>query len=74
MTDAALYRAGQALAILLTLGSVAIATMANLPDLGLAPRTVAVLAVVQAVISAALLGLPQVQRPVGTVRGSDTQP
>lgn len=69
MNEATLYTASKILAAVLTMGSVGIATASNLPDLGLSRQTVAVLAVVQAVIAVALTFMPAVQHASGTVRG-----
>lgn len=72
MTDATIYRLLQIFSALLTVVSVSIATAGNLPDLGLTRQTIAVLAVVQAAISAAQVFLPGVTKQPGNRRGDST--
>jgi hypothetical protein len=70
MTTETLYNASKLFAAVLAIGSAVIATASNLPDLGLSRQTVAVLTLVQTGITTALLFLPAVQHPAGTVRGA----
>ena len=69
MTDAGLFNAMRFGAALLTVLSMCIATAVNLPDLGLSKQSIALLSVVQAGITGALLFLPAVQKHAGNLRG-----
>jgi hypothetical protein len=69
MTDANIYNLLKVFAGVLAVASAMIAVAVNLPDLGLTKQGVAILAVVQAGISATIAFLPQINKVAGTIRG-----
>ena len=72
MSDHSVFNVLKVLSGVLTVASVMIATATNLPDLGLSRQTIAVLAIVQAGITATVAFLPQLQKSAGNVRGDST--
>lgn len=72
MNDVQVFNLLKVFAVVLTVASSMIAVAVNLPDLGLSKQFVAVLAVVQAGITATVAFLPQLQKSAGNVRGDSS--
>lgn len=70
MSDAALFNAARALAILIGLASTMLTFAANAPDLGWSKQQIAYAMMANQGLSYVLLVLPQVQKRAGNVRGN----